>query len=124
MNRLLTNLAEQGCDMEDAKKRLLEDEDFLEQCIRMTALDPAFSELEQAIAAHASTEAFYAVHSLKGVFGNIGLTPLYLLATQIVEPLRNGELTPDVEVLCETLLTQQQQLLSLIEEYDQSNAES
>ena len=37
------------------------------------------------------TSAFEAAHTLKGVTGNMGLTPLYDAVCTIVEPLRTGE---------------------------------
>ena len=36
------------------------------------------------------TSAFEAAHTLKGVTGNMGLTPLYDAVCTIVEPLRTG----------------------------------
>ena len=35
--------------------------------------------------------AYEAAHTLKGVAGNLGLTPLYEAVSDIVEPLRRGE---------------------------------
>ena len=38
------------------------------------------------------TKAFEAAHSLKGTLGNMGLTPMYEIIIQIVEPLRDGNI--------------------------------
>lgn len=41
------------------------------------------------------TAAFEAAHTLKGVVGNMGLTPLYQAVCEIVEPLRKREQRED-----------------------------
>ena len=38
------------------------------------------------------TAAFEAAHTIKGVMGNMGLTPMYEEVCYIVESLRNGRL--------------------------------
>jgi hypothetical protein len=47
-----------------------------------------FDKLEQALAAGDLKEAFSAAHALKGVTGNLALTPLYEPVQEITELLR------------------------------------
>ena len=47
--------------------------------------------------------AFQAAHTLKGVSGNLGLTPLYEAVCDIVEPLRHGEKRSDYPAMLEKI---------------------
>ena len=47
--------------------------------------------------------AFQAAHTLKGVSGNLGLTPLYEVVCDIVEPLRHGEKRSDYPAMLEKI---------------------
>lgn len=49
--------------------------------------------LGRALEAGDVAGAFQAAHTLKGVAGNLGLTPLYGAACALVEPLRQGTWT-------------------------------
>ncbi len=54
--------------------------------------DAALKALGEALARGDTREAFEQAHMLKGVLGNLGLTPLYSTACAIVEPLRHDSL--------------------------------
>lgn len=79
-----------GGDYTATMERILGDEAFLLEMLGMLAKDTAIDELEQALAANDLQAAFSAAHELKGVAGNLGLTPLYRALSDIVEPLRSG----------------------------------
>ena len=90
MDQTLCRLKNWGCDIDGAMARVLNDEELLLSCIRQVAEDPCFEQLGKALKAGNAEEAFDAAHTLKGIAGNTGLTPLYALAVEIVEPLRAG----------------------------------
>lgn len=50
--------------------------------------------------------AFEAAHTLKGVSGNLGLTPLYEAVCTLVEPLRAGEEREDYSALYQAVQTE------------------
>ena len=88
MKALLIKLESWGCDVKDALTRLTGDEDLLIDCIAIVEKDPAFQKLGEALKRADAAGAFEAVHTIKGIAANTGLTPLYELAA----PLRRGEL--------------------------------
>ena len=51
--------------------------------------DAVFDRLKQKLETKDLDGAFEAAHALKGVLGNLSLTPLYTLAVEITELLRN-----------------------------------
>ena len=51
--------------------------------------DKNFDSLEQALAENNLGAAFEAAHSLKGVLGNLALTPIYTPVSELTELLRN-----------------------------------
>ena len=60
--------------------------------LRLVATIPAeknFDKLKTSIESNNLDEAFDAVHALKGVLGNLALTPMFDMAVKITEPLRN-----------------------------------
>ena len=90
MSALLDELRNCGCDVEGALARFLNKEDFYAKCFKKFLDDPAFSALDEALKAKDAETAFRHAHTLKGLTANMGLTPLYDIVVQIVEPLRGG----------------------------------
>ncbi len=97
MSALLNELRERGCDVEGALVRFLNKEDFYEKCYKKFLDDPAFSELDLALARNDADTAFRHAHTLKGLAANMGLTPIHELAVKIVEPLRAGVCNDEVK---------------------------
>lgn len=60
-------------------------------------------ELESALESGEKEKAFQAAHTLKGVTGNLGLTPLYKAVCGLVEPLREGKEQADYPVLFQSV---------------------
>lgn len=83
-------LREYGCDMDGAMNRFLNDVELFNKCLDSVLADEAFEKLGQALEANQVRPAFEYAHTLKGVIGNMGLTPLYEIVVEIVEPLRVG----------------------------------
>jgi len=91
MSELTDRLSAYGADMTGALERFVGDEALYEQCFGMFLEDPGFTQLGEALEKKDYTGAFNAAHTLKGVAGNLGLTPLYDAVCAIVEPLRHQD---------------------------------
>jgi HPt (histidine-containing phosphotransfer) domain-containing protein len=88
-NRIML-LQEWGCDTAAALERMLDDEDFYIECLQIVQTDVHFDKLKIALENRETETAFDCAHTLKGVLGNVGLTPMYEMDVQIVEQLRIG----------------------------------
>lgn len=88
MEALLKKLQEYGADTKGAMERFLDDTELYEMCLVTFMKDEGFAGLEKALAEKAYDKAFDHAHTLKGVAGNLGLTPLFQAISDIVEPLR------------------------------------
>ena len=115
MGVLLDGLREWGCDVDGALARFLDDEGLYISCLHAVLEDKAFAGLGEALNAHAVKEAFDHAHTLKGVLANMGLTPMYDLTVEIVEPLRAGDDTGLMPAY-EELLTARERLAGLLGE--------
>lgn len=98
MNDLLEELADLGCDIEEAMPRFLNQRDFYIQYLGRFVEDLSFEELEKALEEENYEGAFRAAHKLKGVSGTLGLTPVYEEAAFLSDLLRSGE-KPEEETL-------------------------
>ena len=116
MDELLRKL---GCkDIQDTKERFSDNIDFYLEVVILSLNEAAFDRLTEALNRKDTASAFEAAHSLRGVMSNCGITPMFRLIEQIVEPLRNGN--PDYAyllVLCDTLLKKRETTAALIAEY-------
>ena len=80
-----------GADTEDGLKRCMNDENFYLMLVKMGIEDKGYENLETAIAEDDLDKAFEAAHALKGVLGNLSLTPLYETVNTMTELLRKRE---------------------------------
>lgn len=90
MDKRLVELESWGCDIEGAMRRLLDDEEFYFVCYEQVLEDDGFELLRKALEKHDIKHSFEYAHSLKGIIANLGLTSLYHIISEIVEPLRAG----------------------------------
>lgn len=74
-----------------------------------------FGKLKDSIAAKDLKAAFLAAHALKGVLGNLSLTPLYMKVVDITELLRSKTDT-DYAPLLSDILALQEELRKLCSE--------
>jgi hypothetical protein len=102
---LFEKLREQNCDVEGALARFLDDEELYVQFYKELLNDNLFTELGLAINERRIGDAFDYAHTLKGVIGNMGITPMYETICDIVEPLRIGS-TEGVSQKYDELLVQ------------------
>ena len=77
-----------GADTDDGLSRCLGNEGFYFKLIGKVIDDSNFQTLEESVAAKDLDKAFEAAHSLKGVLGNLALTPIYEPVYEITELLR------------------------------------
>lgn len=104
MNALIEELKNRGCDIEGAMSRFLNDEAFYLRCYKIVMEDKNFDKLKTSLENGEVTNAFEAVHSLKGVVANMGISPMYDIIVEMVDPLRQGSaegLMPKCEQLLE-----------------------
>ncbi|MEG2404528.1 MAG: Hpt domain-containing protein [Oscillospiraceae bacterium] len=91
MDTLLAELKEYGADVDGAMGRFLDDVDLYKSCFVGFLNDEAFQKLGNAILSSDYEKAFEYAHTLKGVTGNMGLTPLYSTICTTVDVLRNKD---------------------------------
>ena len=94
-------------------ERFLDDKDLYMICLQTVISDSAFEKLGVALAEKNALEAFDYAHTLKGVFANLGLTPMLSVVVEIVEPLRNGSVD-GLEDFYEKLLASNEHLKSIL----------
>ena len=87
----IDELAAYGVDVESGLARCMGNEAFYLRMVERIRNEEKFDALAAAIDAGDLEAAFKAAHALKGVLGNLSLTPLYDPVCEIVEPLRRGE---------------------------------
>ena len=84
----LDALKQFGADTNDGMTRCMNNEAFYFKLIGKVVEDKNFEALENAVAEKNLDAAFEAAHSLKGVLGNLALTPIYEPVYEITELLR------------------------------------
>lgn len=88
----MEKLAAYGADVEGIRDRFMDDIDLYRMCFSSFLSDGSFETLARALEKKDYEAAFHAAHALKGVSGNIGLTPLYHAICALVESLREPRL--------------------------------
>jgi HPt (histidine-containing phosphotransfer) domain-containing protein len=83
------SLNEFGANTQEGLARCMNNADFYLKMVRMSADDQNFSALQEALAQNDLDRAFELAHALKGVMGNLSLTPLYDPISEMTELLRN-----------------------------------
>ena len=82
-----------GADTDDGLKRCLNKEDFYFKLIGIAVNDGNFEKLGEAIEKGDLAAAFDSAHALKGVLGNLALTPILKPVAEATELLRSGTQT-------------------------------
>lgn len=116
MRRLFRELERFGCNVGEALDRVIGDEELYVECLESVQHDDAFYALGDALEKGRSKEAFEQAHTLKGVLGNLSLTPLYETVIRIVEPLRAGK-TDGLDGEYGELMAERQTLEDIITKY-------
>lgn len=103
-----------GADVDDGLSRCMGNEAFYFKLIGKVVEDKSFRALEDAVAAKDLDAAFDAAHSLKGVLGNLALTPVYEPVFEITELLRERK-DIDYSEYLKTISEKRSELVALIE---------
>ena len=87
----IEQLKQYGADTQAGLKRCMNNEAFYLRLVTMALQDANFGKLAAAVEADDRKSAFEAVHALKGVTGNLALTPLYKACSEMTELLRTDK---------------------------------
>ena len=85
----IEGLKELGVNTDEGLARCMNNEAFYLRLVGMGIADAGFDKLETALNEGDLDAAFEAAHALKGVLGNLSLTPAYEPASEITELLRS-----------------------------------
>ena len=84
----IEKLKQFGANTEDGLQRCMNNETFYLRMVDLFLQDKSFDKLKVEIDNNNLEEAFKASHALKGVLGNLSLTPLYEVIYEMTELLR------------------------------------
>ena len=98
----LEALREFGADTEKGLSMCMGNEALYLRLVGSVPGEKRFDDLADAVAKHDLDAAFDAAHALKGVLGNLSLTPMFEKASEITELLRSRTDT-DYEKLLDEL---------------------
>ena len=87
----IESLKNKGTDTETGLARCLGNETLYLHLVKTALDDKKFVKLGEALNTDNFTKAFELCHALKGVIGNLSITPLYEILSEITEKLRNKE---------------------------------
>ena len=108
----IETLRESGADVDAGLKRCMNNEAFYLRLVPMALNDAGFEKLGAAVSAHDLDAAFEAAHALKGVLGNLSLTPLYEPVCEMTELLR-ARTEADYAGMLEPILATRAELAAL-----------
>ena len=94
-----------GADYNSTMARFMGNEAMYLKFLDMLFKDDNLEKLGTALGQQDYEAAFAAAHTLKGVVGNMGLTPLFNAVCAIVEPLRKREAPEDYNGLYQVIRT-------------------
>lgn len=87
--RFRRQLEENGADVEATLKRIMGNDAIYLKFLGKFPNDPNYANLGASMESGNFEEAYKCAHALKGVVGNLGLTPIFDNVSVLVEELRN-----------------------------------
>jgi len=105
-------LREYGANTAEGLERCMNNEAFYLRFVNMALEDKGFDALKTAIEAGDKKASFEAAHALKGLLGNLSLTPIYDIVVELTERLRAGE-DADYEDYLRRVLEQRDMIAAL-----------
>lgn len=84
----LEQLRNFGCNVDEGLQRCMNNESFYLMLVNKFLTTTDLTKLNDAISSNDLETAFKEAHSLKGVCGNLSITPLYNAVAELVEFLR------------------------------------
>ncbi len=104
---LLDELQELGANVEEGKGRFMGNVSLYERMLGKFPDTVTQNEIRADFVYPDYTEVITKAHTLKGVTGNLSLTPLYTAYTEVVNLLRGGEPERAKEIYLKMLPTQE-----------------
>ncbi|MEF9839737.1 MAG: Hpt domain-containing protein [Lachnospiraceae bacterium] len=90
---MLKKLEEYGVNINEIMERFIDDVDLYKTCFVSFINDESFANLGKALEEKDYEKAFEFAHTLKGITGNMGFTPLYKILCHMVDALRQEQYT-------------------------------
>ena len=109
----IETLNEFGVNTKEGLTRCMNNEKFYFRMIKMGLASDQFDKLGAALENNRLDEAFEAAHALKGVLGNLALTPIYNPLAEMTELLRAGK-SEDYVTMYKPILELRNKLLALV----------
>lgn len=109
----IEQLNEFGVNTKEGLTRCMNNQKFYFRMLKMGLSSDQFDKLGSAIDAGKNDEAFEAAHALKGVLGNLALTPIYNPLAEMTEMLRAGQ-TADYAEMYKPIMALRNQLLAMV----------
>ena len=110
----IEKLNEYGANTAEGLARCAGMEAFYIKLVNMSLNEPSFDKLQAAIQDNDLTAAFEAAHALKGVLGNLSLTPMFDVCSEMTELLRDRT-EMDYTPMLNQLLEKKAELVALSE---------
>lgn len=104
-----------GADTDEGLGRCYGNEALYLRLVKMVPAEKNFDKLEAAVGSGDGTAAFEAAHALKGVLGNLSLTPMTNICTPLTERLR-AKTDTDCAPMVAELLALKESLAALCSE--------
>lgn len=95
----IEKLREYGANTDEGLARCFNNESFYLDLVRMGLDDRSFDRLAKGVEAGSAEEVFEACHELKGLMGNLALTPIYEPVCTLTELTRGATELGDVTAL-------------------------
>ncbi len=108
----IDKLREYGADVEDGLARCMNNEEFYLKMVNLGLSDERFETLSVALSEGDTDKAFEIAHALKGVVGNLALTPIYRPISELTELLRSKK-EGDYTGLYSKMKEERERLLSM-----------
>lgn len=103
MREILSNLKEEGCNIEKALERFFYDEELYIQCYGKLFESEEFALLQKRIAAKEKEASLKSTHSLKGVLANLELTPMRSVVLEMETAIKTDS-WQEAAIQCEDLI--------------------
>ena len=102
----IEKLKELGANTDEGLTRCMNNEQFYFRLIGKAMSDNSFEKLKTAVETGDLDTAFELAHALKGVLGNLSLTPIYEPVSKLTEMLRHPEAGGDYMPLYNEVMKQ------------------
>lgn len=113
---LINELKELGADVNDGLNRFMNNSSLYETCLRKFIAAAKNLEVLPCFETGDYEKAVNNAHTLKGLTGNLSITPLYSAYTEIVAMLRNNE-TENAKKTLMDIIPVQEKIIECIEKY-------